>query len=376
MNPLEYWIKLGSGPGAGGTPSIAAITWLHAIWVSLNYHPCFFTLWLWAAGFSLGTQPPPLCSRDSQPGFLPLCAPWGDMTELWRSTRPHLLHVSLEEEPGRPFPSQQPGFPQHCTGAAPWRGRHTARKGKMAGTPEPVCSAVSDWFREVRPRTWHHQQKGEKVLILLLAKFRKYSAGKLASRHTFTWCGWKGNSLFWERVLTGIRRGFLSWLTVRWVPQAQHCHQARGGVVPSVLSSLTASPPAPGAGWVPQYTDRKLSHSAQRSAVTVVRLWRARSVRSGWGPWVCWAQSRGAEGRPQQLQLLTGSGGQRWAPLPELEETPKDHWVQPDVPHSTTQTHCLGAVSQCSVSSGSSGPCPLPWAGCSMPPTLWSRAFP
>ena len=33
-------------------------------------------------------------------------------------------------------------------------------------------------------------------------------------------------------------------------------------------------------------------------------------------------------------------------------------------------------MSQCSVSSSSSVPCPLPWSGCSMPTVLWCRAFP
>jgi len=41
--------------------------------------------------------------------------------------------------------------------------------------------------------------------------------------------------------------------------------------------------------------------------------------------------------------------------------------------NSKTHTLCLRALSQCSLSCSSSGPCPLPWAACSMPTTLWSR---
>ena len=40
------------------------------------------------------------------------------------------------------------------------------------------------------------------------------------------------------------------------------------------------------------------------------------------------------------------------------------------------QTQCLTVVSRCSLSSSSSGLCPLPWAACSMPTALWGRIFP
>lgn len=41
---------------------------------------------------------------------------------------------------------------------------------------------------------------------------------------------------------------------------------------------------------------------------------RGRRMRNGWDPWFSWAQSRGGHREASwQPQLLTGSGGQRWA---------------------------------------------------------------
>ena len=40
------------------------------------------------------------------------------------------------------------------------------------------------------------------------------------------------------------------------------------------------------------------------------------------------------------------------------------------------QTLCLRAVSKCSLSSGSSELCPLPWGDCSMPTAFWYRPSP
>ena len=54
----------------------------------------------------------------------------------------------------------------------------------------------------------------------------------------------------------------------------------------------------------------------------------------------------------------------------------QDHQVQLLALHSTIQTLWLRAVLQFSLSSISSGLCPLPWAACSMPTTLWERTFP
>ena len=54
----------------------------------------------------------------------------------------------------------------------------------------------------------------------------------------------------------------------------------------------------------------------------------------------------------------------------------QDHQVQLLAVHSTIQTLWLRAVLQFSLSSISSGLCPLPWAACSMPTTLWERTFP
>jgi len=45
----------------------------------------------------------------------------------------------------------------------------------------------------------------------------------------------------------------------------------------------------------------------------------------------------------------------------KFEGTHKGHPVHPLAPHSTTQTQWLRVVSQCSLSTISSGPCPLPW---------------
>ena len=62
-------------------------------------------------------------------------------------------------------------------------------------------------------------------------------------------------------------------------------------------------------------------------------------------------------------------GYHRIREYPELEGTHRDHQVQPLAPQRTTQnqTLCLTAVSQRSLSCSSSGPCPSPWAACSMP---------
>ena len=60
----------------------------------------------------------------------------------------------------------------------------------------------------------------------------------------------------------------------------------------------------------------------------------------------------------------------------QLEWTHKDHQIQLLSLHRITQTHCLRAVSKHSLSSSSSGLCPLPWAARSMPTTLWCRPFP
>ena len=53
---------------------------------------------------------------------------------------------------------------------------------------------------------------------------------------------------------------------------------------------------------------------------------------------------------------------------PKLEWTHRDHRVQHLALHSITQNQTLhlGALSRHSVNSCSSGPCPLPWAACSM----------
>jgi len=46
------------------------------------------------------------------------------------------------------------------------------------------------------------------------------------------------------------------------------------------------------------------------------RIWRTRGVRSSWGPWVCSAQSRGAEGSPHDsCSSSQGAEGQRGALL-------------------------------------------------------------
>ena len=54
-----------------------------------------------------------------------------------------------------------------------------------------------------------------------------------------------------------------------------------------------------------------------------------------------------------------------------IESNSRLHTAPPQI-----QSQSLRALSKCSLSSGSSGPSPLPWAGYSMPITLWCRPFP
>ena len=59
---------------------------------------------------------------------------------------------------------------------------------------------------------------------------------------------------------------------------------------------------------------------------------------------------------------------------PKLEGTHNEHPAQPLASHRTTQTLYLSVVSQCSLSSSSSGP--LPWAAVPCPPPFGAKPFP
>lgn len=82
---------------------------------------------------------------------------------------------------------------------------------------------------------------------------------------------------------------------------------------------------------------------------------------------VCWRRTRCYGAQPGAIH--SAHAGEHWGSLllseitehTELGRTHKSHWIQPLPPHSTTQTLCLRAVSQCCAH------CPEEHVLCSVP---------
>ena len=73
------------------------------------------------------------------------------------------------------------------------------------------------------------------------------------------------------------------------------------------------------------------------------------------------SQTRPLLGNPEASFCLYSCRNRRITKYPELEGIHKDHQVKPQAPQSPQTQPYVRAVSQCSLSSDSSGLCPLPW---------------